>query len=494
MLEEAPPAASQARAGTIRDPVTTSSKEARSLYERGVALLHAYDWIRAARAFHAAIRLDGDLALARLGLSMAHDGMDDAAGARAAWEAARARSGKVSARERARIDVWGLRLDALADTVSEDRFAAYRAALDAALAKWPDDVELLVMRGNAAAPLPPGIGPYQGAAGEAWFRRALALAPGHPGAYHYLAHAAENEGRFEDAAEAAATFAKLAPRAPHALHMHGHALLRSGRMAEAIARFEEADRIGAEIRKAEGIADSDDWHHSHNLSLLSSVYRYEGRMKEAEAALRRMASIAPAGNDGELDRKDLPSFLLAQGRHEEALAAADGLSRSAFAPARAIGHALAGEALLGLGRANEASARYAAAQRDRDAIEGELARTWSFFASLYVDELGGMLLLARGQEGFARPLLEGAVRNHRLMLGPDGWVQALFRLERIAAAAREAGAWELARAVTREMAAHAPAYAGTFRAQAALAIHDGRGEDAARLEKKAADAWAHAGP
>jgi len=493
-LEKAPPSVEQARAGTVHDVVTTKSKKAQKLHDRGLALFHSYDWIRAARAFREAARLDPDLAMARLGLSMVENALDDPAAARAAWKDASSRAKKASKRERARIEAWGLALDGLDATEGADRFATYRAALDAALKKWPDDAELLLMRGNAAAPLPPGMSPYQSAASVEFFERVLAKNASHPAAHHYLVHALENDGKFPEAERHAAAFAKLASGAPHAIHMHGHGLMRIGKMSEAIARFEEADRTGAAIRAAEGIADAHDWHHSHNLSLLTSAYRHEGRMKDAEAVLRRLAAIPALGDDAEIDRKDLASFLLGRGRHADAIDAANELGKSRLAEVRAMGHAIAGEALLALGRTVEAKARLADAQREHAAIAGDLAYTRAWIASLYVDELALGVLLSAGRFEDARETADRLVESHRAMRGPDGWAQALFRLERLAALARETGDWTLAESVALAIREHDPSYAGGHLARAAVARHAGHADEALRAEVLARKAWPKADP
>ena len=55
--------------GQAHDPVTSASPEAQAFYDQGVAYLHSYVWIEAARALRQALRLDPKLALAHVGLS-----------------------------------------------------------------------------------------------------------------------------------------------------------------------------------------------------------------------------------------------------------------------------------------------------------------------------------------------------------------------------------------------------------------------------------------
>jgi len=52
--------------GELHEKVSTQSAEAQSLYDQGLAYLHSYVWIEAARSFHQALRLDPNLAMAYL--------------------------------------------------------------------------------------------------------------------------------------------------------------------------------------------------------------------------------------------------------------------------------------------------------------------------------------------------------------------------------------------------------------------------------------------
>ena len=76
--------------GKAHEEVTTTSKNAQAYYDQGLAYLHSYVWIEAARSFHQALRLDAKLAMAQLGLSYALGELGDSAGARQASQQASA--------------------------------------------------------------------------------------------------------------------------------------------------------------------------------------------------------------------------------------------------------------------------------------------------------------------------------------------------------------------------------------------------------------------
>src|SRR5262245_4728953 len=55
--------------GAVHEKVSTSSTEAQAFYDQGLAYLHSFVWIEAIRSFHQALRNDGNLGMAYLGLA-----------------------------------------------------------------------------------------------------------------------------------------------------------------------------------------------------------------------------------------------------------------------------------------------------------------------------------------------------------------------------------------------------------------------------------------
>lgn len=69
----------------------------------------------------------------------------------------------------------------------------------------------------------------------------------------------------------------------------------------------------------------------------------------------------------------------------------------------------------------------------------------------YLEALQGEYYLRAGQRERGARLLEEAARKLRAEPGPDAWSQALFWLEAMARAAREAGDWALAARLDQEL-------------------------------------------
>ncbi|HEX5736784.1 MAG TPA: hypothetical protein VF131_28390 [Blastocatellia bacterium] len=474
--------------GSINEKVTTSSTEAQAFYNQGVAYLHSYVWIEAARSFNHALRLDPKLAMAYVGLSRAYSGLEDPKAAREALAKAETLAAGASERERRRIAIRAKQLEAMADLPNVAKHIAYKKAIDDALAADMNDSELWLLRGNAEESSAAGRGQRGTAASIAFYERALKVSPDNFAAHHYLIHSYETINQIEDALKHGAVYARLSVSIPHAHHMYGHDLRRVGRIEEAIAAFRKADELEHAYYKSENILPDYDWHHPHNLDLLSTSYQYMGKVKEAERLMRETIALASVSDYREFNKKEWPAFLLARGRAKEALDASLALSKGKHAGARAVGHIYAGHALLVLGRIGEATEELTAAEKEGQGLPQVGAMVTRSSLEPYVEGLRAEVYLRSGKMKEGREILKEVMRKLRAVPGPDAWSQGLFRLEAIARSAREVGDWELAEYTARQMLDHDPAYAGTHYALALVAEHK-RDKAAARKAYAAAQKY-----
>jgi tetratricopeptide (TPR) repeat protein len=474
--------------GTLNDPVTTQSKEAQAFYNQGMAYLHSYVWIEAARSFNQALRLDPNLAMAYVGLSRAYLNLDDESSAKSAVIHAQEIQVKASERERLRIAIMAKQLEAIAKG-GHDVHQEYKDLVDSALGKFPEDAEMWLIRGNAEESSIRGRGQRGTAASIAFYEAALNRAPGHFAAHHYLIHTYEFIGHVDQALEHGLAYADAASNVPHAQHMYGHDLRRAGRTEEAIARFRKADDLENAYYKSENIAREFDWHHAHNLNLLATAYQYQGQMKQTESVLRDSISIVVIGEYQEFFHKDYPEFLLNRGRFEDALAESRKMAAGKFALARAAGHALAGNALLGLNRTKEAAEEFKLADKElgKNSEDNSSARP-------YVDALHGELLMRDGKQREGAAILQDVAKRIRAIPGPDAWMQAIYRLELIARIGRETGDWDLAEFAANQMLDHDKYYGGTQFALALVAEHKGEQSAAREYFAKARQYWSKADP
>ncbi|HEV1993894.1 MAG TPA: hypothetical protein VGR03_06160, partial [Candidatus Acidoferrum sp.] len=441
--------------GELHEKVSTHSPEAQSFYDQGLAYLHSYVWIEAARSFHQALRLDPNLAMAYLGLTDAFIGLHDVATARATFERARALEKGMSERERMWLLIRESELEFLEDSENPNGYAAYRKSINEALKAYPNDPWLWIQRGLADEGNPFTHGQAGGVDALAFYRTALALAPGNLPAHHYCAHAYENIGRSKDALEESALYARMAPAIPHAHHMHGHSLMRAGRTEEAIGEFLKTKELEENYYRSEKIPARFDWHHAHNLTLLAMSYQSLGQIKSAEALFQETFS-SPAYTDFlEYNRKSWPEFLLSRERFQEALLAARELTKSEWPLARLAGHTLAGQALLRMGSVTESKEELTMAERETERLPARAIAALPYPAALRAD-----ILLQEKNTTEGEPLAMDVAKSIQAMPGPDAWIAALFELESIAQSARNAGEWELASFIARQMILHNPNYAG----------------------------------
>jgi tetratricopeptide (TPR) repeat protein len=473
--------------GELHEKVSTHSPEAQSFYDQGLAYLHSYVWIEAARSFHQALRADPNLAMAYLRLTDAFIGLHDVETARATFARAKELEKGMSERERAWLSIFESELEFLEDPDNPNGYTVYRKSINQALKANPNDPWLWIQRGLADEGNPFTHGQAGGVDALAFYRTALALAPGNLAAHHYCAHAYENMGRSKDALEESALYARMAPAIPHAHHMHGHALMRSGRTEEAIAEFLKTKELEESYYRTEKIPARYDWHHAHNLTLLAMSYQSLGQMKPAEALFHETFS-SPAYTDFlEYNRKCWPEFLLSRRRFQEALDAARELAKSDWPLARLAGHTLAGQALLGMGSVADAKEEMTMAERETEQLPARAIASLPYPTALRAD-----ILLHEKNTAEGESLAMEVAKSIQAMPGPDAWIAALFELESIAQSARNADDWELASFVAQQMILHNPNYAGGHFAYGLAAEHAGHSAEARQAFAAAEKLWGKA--
>ena len=208
---------------------TTASEAARAPFLNGLALLHSFEYGRAAASFREAQAADPGFVMAYWGEAMTHnhplwDEQDrDAAlaalaklGATPAIRAAKARS--------AREAEWLAAVETLYGEGSKtSRDLAYLARMRALLAGDPDDIDARAFTGLAILGSSHGgrqIPIYMQAAGV--LEEGFMSHPSHPGILHYLIHSYDDPQHAPLGLRMARRYAVIAPDAGHAQHMVSH--------------------------------------------------------------------------------------------------------------------------------------------------------------------------------------------------------------------------------------------------------------------------------
>ena len=402
--------------GAVHWKVTTTAPQAQAFCDQGLAYLHSFEWIEAARSFHQALRLDPQMAMAYLGLSDAYLGLSDSAAARAALLQAQNLKQSATEPERRKIEIRSLLVSWMDSGGNMQKYFAYRKAVSDAITSEPKDPWLWIQRGFADEGSPLAHGQNGAADTIAFYQTAIFIAPDEFPAHHYLAHTFETLGRTEDALQQSEMYARMAPAIPHAHHMVGHDLRRAGRTEEAIAQFQRADDLERAYYQAEKIPAEYDWHRVHNLSLLAMCHQTLGQMKSAEKLLREAFAMPVYVDIAEFNRREWPEFLLGRHRYDEALAAAQVLTSSQWAMGRFAGHSVSARALLRMKRLDEAESELNLAGRELEKLPTAV------IAALPDAGLArGELLLQTGKQNEGDALFHRIAQDVRNVPGPDSW-------------------------------------------------------------------------
>jgi hypothetical protein len=307
----------EAAAGSPADAVhagdvsfaNSGARAAQTDFLSGLALLHDFEYERAAEAFRRAEAADPAFALAYWGEAMTHNHPvwmeQDLAAGRAALAKLgpdpRARAAKApTPRERdylAAVEIL------YGEGPKEARDFRYADAMAALHARYPDDVDAAALYALALL----GTS-HEGRDFAIYMKSAAVLEevfpahPRHPGVVHYMIHSYDDPIHAPLGLRAAHLYGALAPDAPHALHMTSHIFIALGMWDEVIAANENAWRVGDALRARRGQPPTAC---GHGITWLTYALLQEGRHGEAEkiiagcglAARAALAAARPAGAD-----------------------------------------------------------------------------------------------------------------------------------------------------------------------------------------------------
>lgn len=264
----------------------------RADFDRGVALLHSFEYRPAMDAFNQVLAADASCAIAYWGIALCHWG-NPFAGVKAGPLLERGRdaaqkglaTGTPTAREKAYLAAVNELYANAATVPHRDRTLAYARAMESVQRDNPADVEAQIFYALAvnqtAVPTDKTYAAQLKAAGilePLWVKY-----PDHPGLPHYIIHAYDHPPLAAKALDAARRYAKIAPSAPHALHMPSHTFTRVGSWQESaetnIASENEALKAGV---MAEAL---------HAMDYQAYAYLQMAQDQKARAVLARVPGV-----------------------------------------------------------------------------------------------------------------------------------------------------------------------------------------------------------
>ena len=286
--EEQPPPGGRVL-GALSFPTSTSVTEAQQAFERGMLLLHLFEYPFARDEFRLAQELDPDFAMAYWGEAMTHNhpiwDEQDRHSARAVMAALGATPDERLARSDAPREKGLLAaIEVLfGPGTKAERDQKYMRAMELLAASYPEDHEIQLFYALSI------MGVHAGVRDTAAYMMVTAIAqsvfsdnPRHPGAAHYLIHGVDDPVHAVLGLEAARALAVMAPDAGHSLHMTSHIFTALGMWKDVVAANEAAVRVQNAMRQERGEAVRH-WGH-YNYWLLYG-YLQQGRHEAARKLL-----------------------------------------------------------------------------------------------------------------------------------------------------------------------------------------------------------------
>lgn len=272
----------------VLDFENSGRPEAQDAFERGVMLLHSFEYDDARDAFLEAQEIDADFAMAVWGEAMTHNHplwleQDRAAGLAALAKLLPAARLRISDRERmfvaAVTTLYG-------EGSKPQRDLTYRQAMRGLYEKYPDDLEAATFYALSilGSVYERDFRTYMQAASI--LEEVFAKQPQHPGAAHYLIHSYDDQIHAPLGIRAARAYNRIAPSASHAQHMVSHIYLSLGMWDEVIAANIEAVRVSEQSMRRAGNSVAN--RSKHSLAWLSYGLLQQGRYDEARQTLVTM--------------------------------------------------------------------------------------------------------------------------------------------------------------------------------------------------------------
>ncbi len=282
--------------GTINWEVACN-ESARPLFEKGLLLLHSFEYPDARAAFIEAQKADTDFLLAYWGEAMTWN--------HPIWNAQYPTEGKEVLAKLG--DTPELRLTKAKNQIQKDllqsveilfedgdkyeKDAAYAEHMQALKSKYPDNHEIASFYALAL------LGASHDGRDAELYGKGAKIAqgiieenPNHPGALHYLIHSYDDPDHAHLALNAANSYASVAPDASHALHMPSHIYVALG-MWDDVIKSNIASWNASEERKKRMDLDNDALGY-HALQWLVYGYLQKGEISKASELVDDMYTYA----------------------------------------------------------------------------------------------------------------------------------------------------------------------------------------------------------
>jgi tetratricopeptide (TPR) repeat protein len=294
--------------GKVNFP-TSCTADVQPAIEKGVALLHSFQYKESAQTFADAATKEPKCAMAHWGKAMARfhqlwdfpndktlkEGRKDIATAQKLHSA--------NLREQGFLDAGAAFFQKKSKMTHVDRTKAYSSVLERFYRENPGDVEFgsfyaLSLVSLAEEDHDNEIADRQKAISI--LDPLLQQHPDHPGTAHYMIHATDRPEFAAQGLDAARRYAAIAPDSAHALHMPSHIFVRLGLWQDSIASNIAANASGAHAAEMH-LAESH--YQTHAMDFLSYSYLQSGQEAKAREVIEHTDHVVGANEESKAEHR-----------------------------------------------------------------------------------------------------------------------------------------------------------------------------------------------
>jgi len=269
----------------------TGKKEALPHFEKGLLLLHSFEYSDSREAFREASKTDPNMAMAYWGEAMTHN--------HSLWHEQDFEEGMAAVNQLDKIDlstvtelerdfINSVRILYESDSAKSVRDKNYASEMKRLSVKYPDNHEISAFYSLAL------LGSVEDGRDEQVYGQGAKIAqgilkenPNHPGALHYLIHSYDDPEHAKYALNAADSYAVVAPDASHALHMPSHIYVALGMWDKVVSSNENSYQASLNRMERKGLNNDARGYHAYHW--LEYGYLQQGRKEEARKLVEDMA-------------------------------------------------------------------------------------------------------------------------------------------------------------------------------------------------------------
>ena len=304
---DALPAAPPDQLGKVNFPTSCTAAMQPTL-EKGVALLHSFQYQESEQTFADAATREPKCAMAYWGKAMARyhqlwDFPNDKTLKEGRKDIEKAQKlHPATPREQSFINVAAAFFQKKSKMTHADRTQAYSSALEKVQAQSPGDVEFSSFYALSLVSLAD-----EDVDTTANLKKAISILdplleqhPDHPGVAHYMIHATDRPEFAAQGLEAARRYAAIAPDSAHAIHMPSHIFVRLGLWQDSITSNIAANASGAHAAERH-LAESH--YQTHAMDFLSYSYLQSGQEAKAREVIEHTSHVVGASDENKADER-----------------------------------------------------------------------------------------------------------------------------------------------------------------------------------------------